>query len=146
MTTFRRRHGTPWFSDQMLNREQCTPELHDCGSGYRLVDRQYVDHYWPRVTPPIDEPMTEREARLNTEVMEGREQEREDHARDVYPCPVHNPELWQKFIDGDWPYERRHRPAAQPPPSPGSAAAKMLGLDEPEQFALEMPYRADTDA
>jgi len=101
----------------------------DCHGGYRQVGAAYVDELCPRMAPPIDEPLTADEERLNDDLMRHNRQRRAALANTVYPCPACNPDQYLRWIDGDWP---RMRPVSTKPDT-----------DTPAR--IEPPARADID-
>lgn len=104
----------------------CDPEHDDCTDGFRLVDEAYVDkHYpltrWPH--PGLDAEIAgcvmcasvgtcqehQRQRAENEAHVAWQTSQREGARSTVYPCPVHNPDVFLRWRSGDWPTPKSAR-------------------------------------
>lgn len=115
--------------------ETCDPDVDDCVDGYRVVPIEYVDLLQPDEGPPIRDPQSERDVRINELVAQSVASRRASLANTRYPCPIHRPQLFIDWREGRWPGGQPKRPMT-PVHSP---------LADDEQLHIDLPYRRDTD-
>lgn len=123
----------------------CDPERDECTGGLRKVDRLYVERHQPNYPPPFPNPLTPEEHEANAAHVASIAARRESLANTVYPCPVHDPELFLKWRAGEWPYPKgKARPRELP--QIGRPAATTQGtLDDEFADLPPMPPRKDVD-
>jgi hypothetical protein len=98
----------------------CDPELDNCTDGFRLVDAAYIEKHYPRRPPPHPNLTAEmgecvqcaalgtcithrQQADENVAHVLWQESQRTGAANTVYPCPIHNADVFIRWRSGDWP-------------------------------------------
>lgn len=93
-----------------MDYSNCSGAADGCSGGFRLVDDEYVSRIQPLMPPLYDPPRDEAEDRANAEFAEAIESRREALRSTVFPCAVHNPDLFARWREGSWPPHARRRP------------------------------------
>lgn len=111
----------------------CAGAADGCSAGFRLVDDEYVSRIQPLLPPLYDPPRDAEEEQANAAFADAIESRREALRATVFPCAVHNPDLFARWRDGSWPPHARRRPRR----TAGAAALEPLRIIPPaQQLAL----------